>query len=81
MPAGLWEDTLRARPGFLGTRVSSQSASRLGALCALPQGLRAPGFSIASTQRYPPPAALSTKRSSPDDGNDVVPALPVPRQQ
>ena len=59
MPAGLWEDTSGARPGFLGTRVSSQSASGLAPCVLSPQGLRAPGlWGTASTQRYPPPAVL-----------------------
>ena len=74
-PASLWEDTSGARPGLLGTRVSSQSASGLAPCVLSPQGLRAPGlWGTASAQRYPPlQYSLSTKRSSPDDGNDVSP--------
>lgn len=71
MPAALQEDALGARLGLPGTRISSQSPSQFR--CTLDSGTGLPGRSIHSVGVPCPQYSLSTKRSSPDDGNDVSP--------
>lgn len=74
-PASLWEDTSGARPGLLGTRVSSQSTCGLAPCVLSPRGSGHQGFGAQHPLRGIPHLqySLSTKRSSPDDGNDVSP--------